>query len=248
MSKVQKSLTRLKLRCQQNFIYFRASKRECCCCSVTKSCPNLCDPMDCSILGFPVLHYLPEFAQTHVHWVSDAIQPSHPLPSSSAFTFNPSQHPGLSNKSALCIRLPKYWSFNFSISLSNKHSGLISFRIDWFDPLAVRGTLKSLLQHHSSKASILHHSTFFIIQLSHPYMATAKTITLTKQAFVGKVMSLIFNMLSRLVICFLPRIKCLLIPWLQSPSAVILEPPKIKSLTLSIFPHLFAIKSWNWMP
>ena len=142
MSKVQKSLTRLKLRCQQNFIYFRASKRgskrECCCCSVTKSCPNLCDPMDCSILGFPVLHYLPEFAQTHVHWVSDAIQPSHPLPSSSAFAFNPSQHPGLSNKSALCIRLPKYWSFNFSISLSNKHSGLISFRIDWFDPLAVQ--------------------------------------------------------------------------------------------------------------
>ena len=138
MSKVQKSLTRLKLRCQQNFIYFRSSKRECCCCSVTKSCPTLCDPMDCSILGFPVLHYLPEFAQTHVHWVSDAIQPSHPLPSS-AFTFNPSQHPVLSNKSALCIRLPKYWSFNFSISLSNVHSGLISFRIDWFDLLAVQG-------------------------------------------------------------------------------------------------------------
>ena len=135
------------------------------CCSVTQSHPTLCDPMDCSILGFPVLHYLPEFAQTYVHWVSDAIQPSHPLPSSSAFAFNPSQHPGLSNKSALCIRLSKYWSFNFSISLSSEYSGLISFRIDWFD-LAVHGTVKSLLQHHSLKASILQHSTFLMVQLS----------------------------------------------------------------------------------
>ena len=134
----------------------------------------------------------------------------------------------LSNESVLCIRWPKYWSFSFSISPSNEYSGLISLRIDWFDLLAVQGTLKSLLQHHSSKASILRRSAFFIVQLSHPYLTTGKTIALTRQTFVGKVMSLLFNMLSRLVIAFLPRSKCLLISWLQSPSAVILEPPKNK--------------------
>ena len=136
---------------------------------------------------------------------------------------------------------PKYWSFSFSISLSNEHPGLISFRMDWLDLLAVQGTLKSLLQHHSSKASILQHSTFFIVQLSHLYMTTGKTITLTRQTSVGKVMSLLFNMLSRLVITFLPRSKRLLISWLQSPSAVILGPPKIKSL-FPLFPHLFPMK------
>ena len=130
-----------------------------------------------------------------------------------------------SNESALRIRWPKYWSFRFSISHSNEYSGLIFYRIDWFD-LAVQETLKSLLQHHSSKASIIRHSTFFIVQLSHPHMTTGKTITLTKQTLVSKVMSLLFNMLSRLVITFLPRSKRLLISWLQSPSAVILEPPK----------------------
>ena len=139
-----------------------------------------------------------------------------------------------SSESVLCIRWPKYWSFSFSISPSNEYSVLISFRIDWFDPLAVQGTLKSLLQHHSSKVSILWHSAFFIVQLSHPYMTTGKTIALTRQTFVGKVMSLLFNMLSRLVIAFLPRSKCLLISWLQLPSAVILEPRKIKSVTVSI--------------
>ena len=133
-----------------------------------------------------------------------------------------------SNESALCIRWPKYWSFSFSISPSNEHPGLISFRMDWLDLLAVQGTLKSLLQHHSSKASILQGSAFFIVQLSHPYMTTGKTITLIRQTFVGKVMSLFFNMLSRLVITFLPRSKCLLISWLQSPNAVILEPPQNK--------------------
>ena len=137
-----------------------------------------------------------------------------------------------SNESALHIRWPKYWSFNFNISPSNEHPGLISFRMDWLDLLAVQGTLKSLLQHHSSKASILRCSTFFIVQLSHPYMTTGKTIALTRWTFVDKVMSLLFNMLSRLVITFLPRSKCLLISWLQSPSAVILEPRKIKSVTL----------------
>ena len=138
-----------------------------------------------------------------------------------------------SNESTLRMRWPKYWSFSFSISPSNEHPGLISIRMDWLDILAVQGTLKSLLQHHSSKASVLRCSAFFTVQLSHPYMTIGKTIDLTKRTFVGKVMSLLLNMLSRLVIIFLPRSKHLLISWLQSPSAVILEPKKIKSDTVS---------------
>ena len=134
-----------------------------------------------------------------------------------------------SNESTLHMRWPKYWSFSFGISPSNEYSGLISFRTDWFDFLAVQGTLKSLHQHHSSKASILRHSAFFTVQLSQPYMTAGKTIALTRQIFVGKVMSLLLNVLSRLVIAFLPRSKCLLILWLQSPSAVILKPPKVVS-------------------
>ena len=141
-----------------------------------------------------------------------------------------------SNESALRSRWPKYWSFSFNISPSNEHPGLISFRVDWLDLLVVQGTLKSLLQYHSSKASILWCSAFFMVQLSHPYTTTGKTIALTRQTFVGKVMSLLFNMLSRLVITFLPRSKCLLISWLQSPPAVILEPRKIKSDTFHCFP------------
>ena len=137
-----------------------------------------------------------------------------------------------SNESALHIRWPKYWSFSFNISPSNEHPGLISFRIDWLDLLTVQGTLKSLQQHHSSKASILQLSAFFIVQLSHPYMTTGKTIALTRRTFVGKIMSLLLNMLSRLVITFLPGSKRLLISWLQSPSVVILEPRKIKSDTV----------------
>ena len=133
-----------------------------------------------------------------------------------------------SNEPALCIRLPKYWSFTFNISPFNEHSGLISFRIDWLDLLAVQGTLKSLLQHHNSKASILQRSAFFIVQLSHPYMTTGKTKALMRQTFFGKVMSLVFYMLSRLILTFLPRSKHLLISWLQSPSVVILEPRKNK--------------------
>ena len=138
-----------------------------------------------------------------------------------------------SNESVLCIRWPKYWSFSFSISPSSEYSGLVSFKMDWLDLLAVQGTLRSLLQHHSSKASMLQHSTFFMVQLSHPYMTTGKTIALTRWTFVGKVMSLLFNMLSRLVITFLSRSKRLLISWLQSPSAVILEPQKTKLATVS---------------
>ena len=144
-----------------------------------------------------------------------------------------------SKESVLCIRWTKYWSF--SISLCNEHSGLIFFRIDWFDLLAVQGTLKSLLQHHSSKVLIFQCSTFLMVQLSHPYMTIGKTIALTRRTFVGKVMALLFNMLSILVIAFLPRSKCLLISWLQSPSAVILEPRKIKSATVSTI-SLFAMK------
>ena len=153
-----------------------------------------------------------------------------------------------SNELILCIRWPKYWSFSLNISPSNGYSGLISFRMDWLDLLAVRGTLKSLLQHHSSKASILRCSAFFIVQLSHPYMTTGKIIALTRQTFVGKVMSLLFNMLSSLVIAFLPRSKRLLISWLQSPTTVILKPKKIKSVTISLFPHIFAMKCWDQMP
>ena len=141
-----------------------------------------------------------------------------------------------SNGSTLCLRWPKYWSFSFSISPSNEHPGLTSFRMDWLDLFAVQGTLKSLLQHHSLKASILEHSDFFIVQLSYPYKITGETIALTRWTVVGKKMSLLFNMLSRLVITFLPRSKCLLISWLQSPSVVILEPPQIKSNTVSTVP------------
>ena len=170
-----------------------------------------------------------------VHQVSDAIQPSHPLLAPSPPAFSLSQHQGLSNESVLHMRWPKCWSFSFSNSPSNEHSGLISFRIDWLDLLAVQGTLKSLLQHHSSKASVVRHSAFFIVQLSYPYMTIGKIIALTRWTFVGKVTSLLYDMLSRLVIPFLPRNKCLLISWLQqSPSAVILEPTKIKSVTVSI--------------
>jgi len=156
-----------------------------------------------------------------------------------------------SNESTLRMRWPKYWSFSFNISASNEHPGLISFRTDWLDLLAVQETLKSLLQHHSSKASLLWHSAFFIVQLSHPYMTTGKTIALTRQTFVGKVMSLLLNMASRLVITLLPRSKHLLISWLQSPSAVIFGdcPRKKKSLSLfPLFPHIFAMKWWDQMP
>ena len=173
--------------------------------SVAQSCLTLCYPMDCSTTGLPVHHQLPELAQAHVHQVSDAIQHlllCHPL------LLLPSIFPNIrvfSNESVLCIRWPKYWGFRFSINPSNEYSGVISSKTDWFDLHAVQGTLKSLLQHHSSKTSILWHSAFFMVQLSHPFMTTRKTIALTSWTFVSKVMSLLFNMLSRLVIAFLPR-------------------------------------------
>ena len=164
--------------------------------------------MNRSTPGLPVHHQLPKFTQTHVHRVSDAIQPSHPLSSPSPPSAIPPSIRVFSNESTLCIRWPKYWSFSFSIIPSKEIPGLISFRMDCLDLLAVQGTLKSLLQHHSSKPSILQRSAFFTFQLSHPYMTTGKTIALTRRIFVGKVMSLLLNMLSRSVITFLPRSKC----------------------------------------
>ena len=196
------------------------------CNPVAQLCLTLCDPMDCSIPGFPVHHQLPELAQTHVH----PVMPSNHLILCHPLLLLPTIPPSIRvfpHESTFHMRWPKYWSFSFGISPSSEHPGLI-FRMDWLDLLAVQGTLKSLLQHHSSKASILRRSAFFTVQLSHLYITTGKTIALTRWTFVGKVMSLLFNMLSRLVITFLPRSKHLLISWLQSPSAVILEPPKIK--------------------
>ena len=151
---------------------------------------TLCDLMDCSAPGFPVLHHLPEFAQIHVHWVSDAIQPSHPLSPPLLLPPIPPSIRVFANESTLCMRWPKFWSFSFSIIPSKEIPGLISLRMDWLDLLAVQGTLKSLLQHYSSKASILRHSAFFMVQLSYAYMTTGKTIALTRWTFVSKVMSL----------------------------------------------------------
>ena len=182
-------------------------KSGCLCCSVAQLCPTLCDPMNCSMPGFlsiTISRRLLKLMST------ESVMPSHPLSSPSPAFIFPSIRV-FSNESALRIRWPKDWSSSFSISPSNEYSGLISFRMDWLDLLAVQGTLKSLLQHYGSKASVLRHSAFFMVQLSHPYMTTGKTIALTRQTFVGKVMSLLFNMLSRFVIDFLPRSKCLLI-------------------------------------
>ena len=183
--------------------------------------------MDCNTPGFPVHHQLPELAQTHVHWVSDAIQPSHPLSSPSPPALNLSQHQGLFQWVSSSHQVAKVLEFQLQHQSFNEYSGLISFRMNWLDLLAVQETLKSLRQHHTSKASILQHSAFFtFLYLSHPYTTTGKTIALTRWTFVGKVMSLLFNMLSRFVIAFLPNSKCLLISWLQSPSAVIWSPQK----------------------
>ena len=201
--------------------------------SVAQLCPTLCDPMNGSTLAHPVLHQflsLPKLMFTESVMLSNHLILCHP------FVLLPSIFPSIrvfSDESALCVRWPKYYSFSFNISPSNEHPGLISFRMDWLDFLAVQGTLKSFLQHRSSKASILWCSVFFIVQLSHPYMTTGKTRALTRRTFVDKVMSLLCSMLSRLVITFLPRSKRLFISWLQSPSAVILEPQEIKSDTVS---------------
>ena len=214
--------------------------------SVAQSCLNLCDPMDCSTPGFTVHHQHPNLLK----FLSiESFMPSIHLILCRPLLLLPSIFPSIrvfSNESVLHIRWPKYWSFSFSISLFNEYSGLISFRMNWLDLLAVQGTLRSLLQHHSSKA-ILWHSAFFIVQLSHQHMTTGENKALTRQTFFGKIMSLLFNMLSGLVIIFLPRSKCLLISCLQSPSAVILALPKWSLPLFPLFHHLFAMKWWEQM-
>ena len=192
--------------------------------------------MDCSIPGFPVHHQLLELVQTCVHWVGDAIQPSHPL---DPFSSCPQSFPASRSSPVSWLFTSGGQSIEASASVLPMESRLTSFRMDWLDLRTVQGTLNNLLQHHSSKASILWCSAFFIVQLSQPYTTTGKTITLTMWTFVGKVMSLLFNILSRFVIAFLPRSKHLLISWQQSPSAVILEPKKMKSVTVFTFPPIY---------
>ena len=196
--------------------------------SVTQSCTTLCNCMNSSMLGLHVHHQLPESTQTHVHWVGDAIQPSHPLSFPSPPALNISQHQGLFKWVSSSHEVAKVLEFQLQHQFFQLIFSIDFLRMDWMDLLAVQGTLKSLLQHHSSKASIFRCSDFLTVQLSHPYMTTGKTIVLTRWIFVGKVMSLLFNMLSRLAVTFLPRSKCLLISWLQSPSAVNLESPQNK--------------------
>ena len=218
--------------------------------SVAQTCLTLCDPMDYSTWGFPVHHQFTELAQTHVHRIGDTIQPSHPLSSPCPPAFNLSQHQGLFQWVSSSHQVAKVLELQLQLNIHwkdceysiNEYSELISFRIDLLELLVVQGTLKGLLQQHSSKASILQHSAFFIVQLSHPYMTTGKTIALTRWTFVGQVMSLLFNKLSRLVIAFLPRSKCLLISWLQSPSAVILEPNKIVCPCFHCYPIYLPLK------
>ena len=200
--------------------------------SVAQSCPSLCNPMKARQASLSITNSRSSLKLMCI----EVVMPSRHLILCCPLLLLPPIPPSIrvfSNESVLHIRWPKYWSFSLSISPSNEHPRLVSFRMDWLDLLAVQGTLKSLLQHHSSKASILWCSAFFRVQLSYPYMTTGKTTALTKWTFVGKLMSLLLNMLSRLVITFLSRSKRLLISWLQSPSAVILEPKKIKSDAVS---------------
>ena len=207
-----------------------------CCCSVIHSCPTLCDPLYYSTPDSPVLHCLGSLLKL---MPIGSMVPSNHLILCHPLLLLPSVSPSIgvfSNELALCIKWPKYCSF--SISPFSEYSGLISFRIDLFDLLALLGTLKSLLQCRNSKASNLLFSAFFVVQLSHPYMTIRKTIALTRQTFVSKMMSLLFNMLSRFVIAFLPRSKCLLISWLKSPSTLILEPKKMKSDSFHFSPSV----------
>ena len=218
-------------------------------CSVTQSCVTLCNPMGCSTPGFPVLQHLLELAQTHVHWVGDAIQSNH-LTSVIHFSSCLLSLPASGSFPISCLFASVSQSIGASASvLPINIQGWFLLGLTRFDLLAVQGTVKSLLQHHNSKASILQCSVFFMIQLSHQYMTTRNTTSMTIWTFVGKVMSLLFNTLSRFGIALLPRSKHLLISWLQSHSVVILEPKKIKSCHCSyISPHLFAMKWWDWNP
>ena len=213
--------------------------------SVAQSCPALCNPMNRSTPGLPVHHQLPEFTPTHVHWVSDDIQLSHPLLSPSPPALSLAQHQGFFNWVSSSHQVAKVLEFSFNISPTSEHPGLISFRMDWLDLLAVQRTLKSLLQHHSSKASILQRSTFFKVQLSHPYMTTGKTIALTRRALI---MSLLFNMLSRLVITILPK-SWVSFNFMAAVTICSDSGAQKKSQPLfALFPHLFAMKWWDRMP
>ena len=219
-----------------------------CCCPVAKSYLTLCDPNGLQHARLPSLSFTVSWSLLKFMSI-ELVMPSNHLILCHPLLILPSVFPSIrafSSELALCIRWPKYYSFSFRISPSNKYSWLISFRIDWFDLFVVQGTLKSLLQHHNSKASVLQHSAFFMVQLSHPYLTTEKTIALTIRTFVGKVTSLLLNMLSRFVIASRPRSKRLLISWLQSPSTVILEPKKIEPVTVSIVS--FAMNWWDQMP
>ena len=213
---------------------------------MAQSCPALCDRTNGSMPGFPVLYYHPGFVQTQVHWVAGATWPSHPLPPSSP-VLNLSQHQALSQWVDSSHQVAKVLELHFSISPSNEYSRLISFRMDWLALLALQGTLKTLLQHHNLKASILQHSAFFMVQLSQLYMTNGKTIALAIRTFVGKVMSLLFNMLSRFVIAFLPRRKHHLTSCVQSLSTVTLEPKKIRSVTVSTFLPSICHEIWDWI-
>ena len=215
------------------------------CCSVAQSCPTLCNPINCSTSGLPVPHQLSMFDQVHVHCIGDAVWPSHPFMPFSPSALYLSQHQGLFQWVVCSHQMTEI--LDFSISPSNEYSGLISLKVDWFELLALQGTLRNLLQHHSSKASILHHSAFFMMQLSQPNVTTGKIIALTLSTFVSRAMSLLFNTLSRFVIAFLPRSKRLLISWLQSASAVILEPKKGLSLRGNppLFPLFLFYLPWN---
>ena len=215
--------------------------------SVAQSCPTLCNPMDCSMRGLPVHHQLPEFTQTHVHWVSDAIKPSHPLLSPSSPTFNLSQHQGLFKWVPSSHQVAKVLEFQLQHQAFNEYSGLIFSRMDWLDLLVVQEREDSQESSPTPQFKSINPSALSLLYSPTltSYMTTGKTIALTRQTFVGKVTSPVFSMLSKLVITFLPRSKGLLISWLQSPSAVILEPPqRIKSL-FPLFPHLFAMKWWD---
>ena len=197
--------------------------------------------------GFPVHHQVPELAQTYIHQVGDVIKPSHLLLSLSLPDFNLSQHQVFSDESVFCIRWPKYWSFSVSISPSNEYSGLISFRTDLYDLPTIQGILKSLLQYHSSKALILWCSAFFMVQLPHPYMSTGKTIALTRWNFVEKVMFLLFNMLPRLAITFLPRSSVFYFHGCSHYLQLSWSPRKYSLLLFPLFPHLFAIHSYKYI-
>ena len=204
--------------------------------------------MECITPDFPVHHQLLETTQTHVHRVSNAIQPFHPLSSPSPPAFNLPQHQGLFSWVSSSYQVAKVLELQLQHQSFQWIFRTVSFRMDWLDLPAVQGALKSLLQRHGSRSSIFQHSAFLIVQLSHPYITTGKTIAWTRWTFVGKVMFLLFNRLSRLVIAFLPRSKHLLISWQQSSSVVILEPQKIQPLIFQLFPHLFAMKWWDRMP